>query len=260
MTAIARADERFRPCILIPTYDNPATIRSVVMRVREHVRDVVVVDDGSGPAGRRACEELAQEGLAHVVHRAKNGGKGAAVKTGFAEAHRLGYTHALQVDADGQHDLDDVPHFLDVARAHPEALVLGAPRFDESAPKARQIGRRITIFWVNFETGGRVIEDPMCGFRVYPLAEATALSVRADMMDFDPEVAVRLVWRGVPVINLPTKVRYVPREQGGVSHFRLFKDNFLISWMHTRLCLEKVFGTLLGRRYRGRVLRLEAGS
>lgn len=250
----------FVPCVLVPTYDNPATIRDVVMRVREHVPDVVVVDDGSGAAGRAACEALAEEGLAHVVHRAKNGGKGAAVKTGFAEAFRLGYTHALQVDADGQHDLSDVPRFVEVAREHPDALVLGAPRFDASAPRARQIGRKITTFWVNVETGGRVIEDPMCGFRVYPLAEAVKVRVPADMMDFDPEVAVRLVWRGVPVINLPTKVRYVSRAEGGVSHFRLFKDNFLIGWMHTRLCLAKVFGTLMGRRYRGTVRQLEAGS
>lgn len=250
----------FRPCVLVPTYDNPATIRSVVLRARERLPEVVVVDDGSGPEGRAACEALRAEGLAHVVHRERNGGKGAAVKTGFAEAFRLGYTHALQVDADGQHDLGDVPRFLEVARENPDALVLGAPRFDASAPRARQIGRQITIFWVNFETGGRVIEDPMCGFRVYPLAEAAKLSVRADMMDFDPEVAVRLVWRGVPVINLPTKVRYVSRDEGGVSHFRLIKDNWLISWMHTRLCLEKVFGTLIGRRYRGTVRQLPAGS
>lgn len=253
-------DARFRPCILVPTYDNPATIRAVVLRAREYLEDVVVIDDGSGPEGRAACAAIAEEGLAHVVHRAKNGGKGAAVKTGFAEAHRLGYTHALQVDADGQHDLTDVPRFLEVARANPDALVLGAPRFDASAPKARQVGRKITIFWVNFETGGLVIEDPMCGFRVYPLADAVAVKVPSDMMDFDPEVAVRLVWRGVPVINLPTKVRYVLREEGGVSHFRLFKDNALISWMHTRLCLEKIFGTLIGRRYRGTVRSLEAGS
>jgi len=116
------------------------------------------------------------------------------------------------------------------------------------------------ILWVNFGPGGRVIEGPTRGSRVSPPAEAAELSVGADMMDFDPEVAVRLVWRGVPVINLPTKVRYVSRDEGGVSHFRLIKDNFLISWMHTRLCLEKVFGTLIGRRYRGTVRQLPAES
>jgi len=251
--------DAFRPCVLVPTYDNPATIGDVVRRVRAHLPEVVVVDDGSGPEGRAACEALAAGGLAHVFHRAQNGGKGAAVKTGFARAYELGYTHALQVDADGQHELGDVPRFLEVARDNPDALVLGAPVFDETAPKARQVGRRITVFWVNVETGGRVITDPMCGFRVYPLAATNELAVPSDMMDFDPEVAVRLVWHGVPVINLPTRVRYVSADEGGVSHFRLFKDNVLISWMHTRLCIEKIFGTLRGRKYGGTVRRLEAG-
>lgn len=249
----------FRPCVLIPTYDNPGTIRRVVEAVRAHLPEVVVVDDGSGAEGRAACEALAADELAHVFHRPVNGGKGAAVKTGFAQAFALGYTHALQVDADGQHALEDVPRFLAVARENPDALILGAPRFDASAPTARQIGRRITIFWVNLETGGPVIEDPMCGFRVYPLAAVDEVEAPADMMDFDPEIAVRLVWHGVPVINLPTRVRYVAEAEGGVSHFRLFKDNFLISWMHTRLCVEKIFGLLRGRKYGGTVRQLGAG-
>jgi hypothetical protein len=109
------------------------------------------------------------------------------------------------------------------------------------------------------ETGGRIIADPMCGFRIYPLAEVRAVRVGANMMDFDPEIAVRLVWRGVPVINIPMPVRYMSRAEGGVSHFRLFKDNFLISWMHTRLCIQKIVGTLIGRRYRGTVRQLEEG-
>jgi len=251
----------FRPCVLIPTYDNPDTIGPVVERVRELLRDILVIDDGSGPAGRAACAALGERGLAHVVHRERNGGKGAAVKTGFEEARARGFTHALQVDADGQHELSDIPRFLEVAAANPDALVLGRPIFDDTAPAARRIGRRLTQFWVDVETGGRIIEDPMCGFRVYPVAEALAVRVPSEMMDFDPELAVRLVWRGLPVINLPTRVRYVSAEEGGVSHFHIFKDNALIPWMHTRLCVEKIFGLMLRRgRYRGSVRELEAGS
>ncbi|HHH29442.1 MAG TPA: glycosyltransferase family 2 protein [Polyangiaceae bacterium] len=251
----------FRPCVLIPTYDNPRTIRRVVEAVREHGADVVVVDDGSGAEGKNACAELAADGLAHVVHRPSNGGKGAAVKTGFEAAFELGYSHALQVDADGQHNLGDLPRFLEVAEQNPDALVLGCPVFDETAPKGRQIARKISIFWVNLETGGPVIVDPMCGFRVYPLADAVAVQVPSQMMDFDPEIAVRLVWRGLPVINLETRVRYMGSDEGGVSHFHLFKDNLLISWMHTRLCVEKIFGLMLGRgRYRGTVRELGPGA
>ncbi|MGE0790142.1 MAG: glycosyltransferase family 2 protein [Sandaracinaceae bacterium] len=260
MSTALSTQKGFSPCVLIPTYDNPATIRRVVEAVREYLPEVVVVDDGSGPAGRDACDAVAEAGLAHVHHRARNGGKGAAVKTGFEVAASLGYTHALQVDADGQHELADIPRFLAVAEANRDALLLGCPVFDETAPLGRRIGRKITIFWVNLETGGRVIRDPMCGFRVYPVHEALGLRVSSDMMDFDPEIAVRLAWRGVPVINLPTKVRYVSAEDGGVSHFRLLKDNVLISLLHARLCIEKVFGLMLGRSYRAHARQLEAGS
>lgn len=230
----------FRPCVLIPTYDNPATVRAVVTRARAQVDDVLVVDDGGGDEARRVLDAIASEGLARVRRREVNGGKGAAVKTGLAWARELGFTHALQVDADGQHAIEDAPRFLDAARARPEALVLGAPIFDESAPKARRAGREITIFWTNFEAGPGVITDPMCGFRVYPVEAALAVTVRGDAMDFDPEIAVKMVWAGSPVINLPTRVRYVARDEGGVSHFRMFRDNALISWMHTRLSIARI--------------------
>ncbi len=233
------AADQFRPCAVIPTYDNPDTVRGVVERVREHV-PVIVVDDGSAAPGRAAVDALAADGLAHIHHRERNGGKGAAVTTGFELADSLGYTHALQVDADGQHALEDIPRFLAAARERPEALILGAPIYDASAPKGRLIGRQITRFWTNIETGGKVIEDPMCGFRVYPVAAACEVAPRCGMrMDFDIEVAVRLVWAGLPVVNLPTVVRY---HEGGVSHFHLVRDNVRISWMHTKLCVAKLTG------------------
>lgn len=233
---------------VVPTYDNPATIRAVAERLRARVGHVIVVDDGSAAEGRRACESLAEDGTAHVVHRTINGGKGAAVKTGLHTAKELGFTHALQVDADGQHDLDDVPRFLDTMRENPEALILGDPRYDESAPGARQVGRKITTFWINVECGRGVIGDAMCGFRIYPVDAAVAVQARGDAMDFDPEIAVRLVWAGVPVINIPTKVRYLDAGEGGVSHFRVFRDNFLISWLHFRLSVARVFGLIFGGR------------
>lgn len=228
----------FRPCAVIPTYDNPATIVGVVEGVRHHLADVIVVDDGSGPDARSIIEALAARGEATVVHLPRNGGKGAAVKAGLTEAARRGFTHALQVDADGQHALDDVPRFVEVAQRHPEALVLGAPVFDASAPLGRRLARQITRFWTTVETLGPVIRDPMCGFRVYPVQPALSAGARGNAMDFDPEIAVRLAWQGLPVVNLPTRVRYVPSAEGGVSHFRLFHDNARITAMHTRLMIR----------------------
>ena len=124
--------------------------------------------------------------------------------------------------------------------------MLGAPVFDDTVPKSRLKARQITIFWTNLETGGKVIEDPMCGFRVYPLKAALAAGASGDRMDFDPEIAVRMVWDRVPVVNLPTKVRYLSAEEGGVSHFKMFRDNALISWMHTRLVAAGMVRWVLG--------------
>ncbi len=239
-----------RICGLVPTYDNPLTVRAVVERLRAHLPDVLVVDDGSAEPGRRAVEALARDGLARAVRREANGGKGAAVKTGFAAARELGFTHALQVDADGQHDLDDVPRFLEAARANPAALVLGRPVFDASAPGVRRRGRLVSRFWTDLETGGRVIQDPLCGFRVYPLDAALRANARGDHMEFDAEIAVRMIWLGTPVVNLDTRVRYVPPEAGGVSHFQMFRDNVRISWSHTRLCTLALLRVATGRRLR----------
>lgn len=236
----------FRPCALVPTYNNPRTVGAVVERLRERLEHVVVVDDGSDEEGARAVTALGEAGRAHVVRRPQNGGKGAAVKTGFERARELGFTHALQVDADGQHDLADLPAFLAAAEANPRALILGEPRFDASAPRARLWARKITLFWTHLETLGRVIGDPMCGFRVYPLDEVARVVCVGDRMDFDIEIAVRMVWARTPVINLPTRVRYVPAAEGGVSHFRLVRDNVAISLMHTRLVLRLLGGLLTG--------------
>ncbi|HET6438008.1 MAG TPA: glycosyltransferase family 2 protein [Anaeromyxobacter sp.] len=241
-----------RVCAVIPTFDNPRTVRAVVERVRAHLPDVIVVDDGSGPEGREVVRALSAEGLAHVCRRETNGGKGAAVRAGFWEARRLGFTHALQIDADGQHDPEDIPRFLEVLARDPAALVLGRPVFDESAPASRRKGRLVSRFFTDLETGGRVIEDPLCGYRLYPVEAALRAGSRGDRMEFDAEIAVRMVWQGEPVVNLPTRVRYLSPEQGGVSHFRLLRDNARISWAHTRMCTGALIRLLTGRRLKAR--------
>ena len=177
------------------------------------------------------------------------------MKDALRIASELEFTHALQVDADGQHTLEDIPRMLEAAEAAPTALVLGRPVFDETAPKARLVGRKITIFWTRLEVGGDAIEDPMCGFRVYPLPVSAEVRVWGDRMDFDPEIAVRLVWEGVPTRNVPTRVRYVSEDEGGVSHFHAFKDNVLISLMHSRLMTLKIMRALFGWMWRKRLPR-----
>lgn len=225
----------FRPCAVIPTYNNAETLGSVVEGTRRFVKDVLVIDDGSGPAGLAVVDALAQEGLARAHFRSKNGGKGAAVVDGLTLAHQLGFTHAVQIDADGQHDINDVPRFLAAAKAQPGAFITGRPIFDSSAPMSRRIARQISVIWVSIEVGGRQILDPLCGFRVYPVEATLAARPKAKRMGHDPEVAVKLFWQGAPVINIDTKITY-PAD--GTSHYHLFWDNLEMTWLHTRLCLQ----------------------
>lgn len=232
----------FRPCAVVPTLDNPLTVRRVVEGIRSFDLDVFLIDDGSGPEGHKACAELAAEGLATVLHRSENGGKGAACIDGFRAAEAAGFTHAFQIDADCQHDLTQIPVLLEAARAEPEALVLGYPVYDDTVPRARRWGRRITSFWVAIEVGSKTkIRDAMVGFRVYPLQSTLAIGRIGRGMDFDIEVAVRLVLAGTPTINLPVGVNYLAPEEGGVSHFRMIRDNVSFSLLHARLCTAGIF-------------------
>jgi len=231
----------FRPCIVIPTFDNPLTIAPVARAAARHLDEVVIVDDGSAAPARGVIDELEAAGVARVQRLARNRGKGAAVAAGFSFARSAGYTHAFQIDADAQHDLECIPKFLAAAAADPDALVVGYPVFDASAPSLRRSARHIARFWVNLETGGAVVVDPMTGFRVYPLDTALACGSLGAGMEFDIEVAVRMIWAGVRVINLPVGVRYLTREQGGVSHFRMVRDNVRISCLHARLATTAVW-------------------
>lgn len=248
----AEAKHPLRLCGVVPTYDNPRTVERVSIALRDALAAagvdepvVVVVDDGGGAEAKAALERLSTVPGMHVVTRTTNGGKGAAVKDGLRTAYALGYTHALQVDADGQHSLDDVGALVDAARHAPNALVLGRPLFDATAPTHRRILRLVSVFWTRAATlldEGR-IDDPMCGFRIYPLAPSVRVMDRCgDRMDFDPEIAVRLVWEGCPIANVPTRVRYVGADEGGVSHYRAVHDNVLVSLLYARLVMLRMLG------------------
>lgn len=234
------------PCLLIPCYNHAGPLAAVLARLAEFKLPCLLVDDGSEPVAAAALDALAaQHPWVSLLRHSHNQGKGGAVMTGLRRAHELGFSHALQVDADGQHDMTDLPALLAEARQHPAALVSGRPLYDDSVPKGRLYGRYITHVWVWIETLSFAIKDSMCGFRVYPLASTCALLERVALgrrMDFDTEVMVRLHWAGVPMRFVPTRVIY---PVDGRSHFRLFRDNLDISWMHTRLVCRLLWDLLL---------------
>lgn len=227
----------FNPLIVIPVYNHERGLATMLDGLRASGLPCLLVDDGSEPGCAAALDAMvaANGGWLSLHRRTANGGKGAALMSGFGEAARRGHGHVLQIDADGQHDTGEIARFVAAARAAPEALILGQPRYDQSVPLGRLVGRYATHVWVWINTLSMDIADTMCGFRVYPLAGVSTLLAEERLgsrMDFDTEIVVRLHWRGMRVINLPTPVRY-PAD--GVSHFKLWLDNWLITRMHTRL-------------------------
>lgn len=232
----------FNPCILIPVYNHETPLPGIVERLSACRLPCLLVDDGSDERCAAIIRGLAdQYSWVQSIRLETNQGKGAAVKAGILAAQAQAFSHALQIDADGQHDLDDLDKFLAAARQQPEAVVIGRAIFDASIPKLRYYARYLTHAWVHINTLSCAIPDSMCGYRVYPV-ESCAKLIRSiameNRMGFDTEILVRLYWQNVAVISIPTHVHY-PLD--GLSHFRAWEDNLLLSQTHARL----FFGMLL---------------
>jgi len=228
--------------VLIPSYNPGRTVFDTVRAARAAWTPVWVVVDGSTDGTAEQLEALAQEddGL-RVLRLARNCGKGAAVLHALDLAAAEGFTHALTMDSDGQHPAHLIPEFMAASLARPEAMILGKPVFDASAPLLRVRGRKISNGWANLETLWAGIGDSLYGFRVYPIAPLRAIMHGQRWMrrfDFDPEAVVRLAWHGVRPVNVSAPVKYLSAEEGGVSHFNYWRDNKLLTWMHTRLFVE----------------------
>jgi len=230
--------------VLIPSYDTGKQVYATVAAARAMWCPVWVVVDGSTDGTAEGLQGLAlgDPGL-RVWVLPQNRGKGAAVLHGLELAAAAGYSHALTMDADGQHPAALIPAFMQASMQRPEVMILGRPVFDASAPLLRVRGRRVSNWWTNLETLGAGVADSLYGFRVYPVATLAAVMRRQPWMrrfDFDTEAVVRLAWRGVKPINLDAPVKYLSADEGGVSHFRYGRDNVLLSWMHARLMVEFV--------------------
>ena len=226
-----------KTCVIIPVYNHPEAIVHVVEALKPFNLSCYLVNDGSSAqcsAVLRRIAEQEKDGIT-LYERDRNGGKGAAVMDGLQLAIAGGFSHAIQIDADGQHRLADISRFLAASEQHPDNLILGKPRFDATVPKKRLYGRQFTNLWIWINTLSVAIADGMCGFRCYPLAAVDKLLKSVQMgqrMDFDIEVVVRLYWQGVDVVNIDTEVQY-PLD--GISHFQIVQDNLLISRKHAQL-------------------------
>jgi len=233
----------FKPCAIVPSRNHHRVVPGIVQRLRASALPVFIIDDGSTSPTREALALLHAPESGVTVRRLEiNQGKGGAVIAGFELAAAAGFTHALQIDADGQHDLSVLPQMLADGEAYPQAVVVGAPVFDATIPFARWIGRWLTHLCVCVETLSLRILDTMCGFRLYPLAPVMALLRRERLgrrMDFDTEILVHLIWCGIQPVPVPVLVTYPP---GNTSNFDVLRDNWAMTRMHARLIFKMLAG------------------
>jgi glycosyltransferase involved in cell wall biosynthesis len=217
-------------CVVIPTYNNRATVADVVRRALGVAETVIVVDDG--------CTDGTPELLAGLpvvlVRHKKNRGKGVALRTGFAKAFELGYTHALTIDSDAQHYPEEAPKLMDASRREPDAIVIGVRDMSGvNVPAASTLGRKLSNFWMRLATGVEA-HDTQSGFRVYPLRHVTRVSCFSRRFTFECELLVRAAWGNCPVVSVPIRVHYAPKGER-VSHFNPLWDNVRFFFLYTYL-------------------------
>ena len=215
--------------LLIPTYNTGPKVLETVREALAAWSPVWVVTDGSDDGTTAQLEDLAaREPCLRIIQHAKNRGKGAAVLTGALLAREAGFTHLLSFDADGQHPAGQIPGFMALSVQHPEAMVFGKPVFPANAPVERVMGRKVANFFVDLQTAWWGIGDSLFGMRLFPITELSAVMEATwfgRRYDFECEAGILLCWRGVPIINVPTPVRYLSKAEGGVSHYHYLRDN-----------------------------------
>jgi glycosyltransferase involved in cell wall biosynthesis len=234
--------------VLIPSYNTGPRLFETIAAVRALGWPVIVVIDGSTDGtGDTVIQIASRDPALFACVQPNNEGKGAAVLHGLRLAQAKGFTHTLTMDADGQHSTAHVGEMIAVSMAHPAAMVLGWPLFDDSAPRIRVAGHKIANCCTRLVTPGGGIADSLFGFRVYPIVPLMDVFARTTGMrgfDFDSEAAIRLCWRGIHPINVATPVRYFHRDEGAVSHFKYLRDNCLLAAMYFRLLVTLLAGSL----------------
>lgn len=232
--------ENYKCCAVIPCFNHAYLIEDTLKRVKNFLEDIIIVDDGSKNEDHLYLENLAKEYSAYLITNKENEGKGSATYQGCKKALELGFTHAFQIDADGQHEIEKINEFIRTSQKYPKAIISGYPIYDESIPKSRLYGRKITNFWVSIETLSLLYKESMCGFRIYPLKPCINLMklLSHARMSYDIELLVRAFYQSIPTLYINIKVIY---PKNGVSNFKAFQDNLKISWMHTKLTTYSLF-------------------
>jgi uncharacterized protein (DUF2062 family) len=220
-------------CIVIPVFNHALTVGRVVREAKNHLPVIAVNDGSSDDTGKM----LAVETDVIVITLASNQGKGAALRAGFAEAEKRGFTHVITIDADGQHATGEIPKFIAASRRQPDAFIIGVRDLvKENTPRGRRITNDISTFWFKFETGV-ALTDTQCGYRSYPLGAVHILHVNSQRYAYELEIMVKAAWAGIPLVAQPVSADYAAATSR-LSHFDPRRDMMQISLLHSRLSIE----------------------
>ena len=220
-------------CVIIPTYNNAATLAGVMKDVTGYINHIIVVNDGSTD---NTVDVVNNFPSVQFISYSKNAGKGWALRKAFAYAIENGFTHAITIDSDGQHFAKDLPAFINKAKGNPNAIIIGARNMGQaSVPGGSSFGNKFSNFWFKVETGISS-PDTQSGYRLYPLQALKNMRFISRKYEFEIEVLVRAAWKGIDVVSVPVTVYYAPKDER-VSHFRPYKDFFRISILNTILVL-----------------------
>jgi glycosyltransferase involved in cell wall biosynthesis len=225
-------------CVIIPTYNNERFLSAVVDAVLQYTSAIIVVNDGSTDGTNERLKRY--QSSITVVSYPKNRGKGYALRAGFDKAEALGFSYAITMDSDGQHEASDLPSFMEALKTHPEAMIIGSRCLtQENMPKKNTFANRFSNFWFTLQTG-RKLPDTQTGFRLYPLAEMRGMRSFTSRYEAELELLVRSAWRNIPQIPAPIQVHYLP-EGERVTHFRPGIDFLRISLLNTCFVFGAVF-------------------
>ena len=216
-------------CVVIPVYNGGKNFYDVLDSYQQKISlPLLVIDDGSDPA-----VQINKNSSIHLIRHPKNLGKGKALQTAMQECRKLGFTHMLSFDGDGQHILSEIEKLVDMAKQHPDAIIIGARKFQEDVPGVSQFGRKFSNFWVYYQTQKKV-SDTQSGMRVYPLDKLKGFHFFTGRYDFEIEVLVRAMWKNIEVIDVDVEVFY-PKKEERLSHFHKLKDNARITFLNILL-------------------------
>lgn len=224
--------DQYKVCIILPTYNNAASLGDVIERSLQQTSHVIVVNDGSTDSTSSLLEKYPVQ----LVTYLPNHGKGYALRKGFEYALNAGYDYALTIDTDGQHYPEDSLVFLQKLQEVPGAFLIGARNLNQTnVPGKSTFGNRFSNFWFRLETGIQ-LPDTQSGFRLYPIARMKGMHFFTNKYEFEIESMVRCAWKGIPVLPVPIQV-YYPKQEERVTHFRPLKDFFRISVLNSILVI-----------------------